>query len=718
MKPFIDLSKLINPAGVVVVGASPRPTSQGARLYENMTRHSAFAGRVYAVNPAYTAIGDAQCWPSILDLPKGDIDVALIIVNANLVLETLHQCVERNIPFAIVMSSGFSETGEKGRETERAIADLCARTGLRVYGPNCPGFVNVRDRIGMTFSPAFKDDLNTGSIGLATQGGGLGRNLLQGLSFGEGVGLWFSAGNEVDLEIPDFIVSMANDPKISVIGLLMEGVKDGRRLTAALDLARQQNKPVVILKVGHSEAGAQAAQSHTASIAGSAAVNSAVFRQFGVIEVTDLDQLIAVTRLLTLKKPNSGGGLCIYTFSGGTAALATDIAGTTGLPMASFTEETNAKLRSLLPDFANISNPVDTTADILRNQGAANECLRVVCDDPNVGVVLFPIPMDYGDVTDGIAESIVEVSKSTQTPIVPVWMSRRMGGGFQKLEENGLQPFLSLSSAIDVLAKVWPVLIAGERPLATPKAVPATASGQATGTQSRHQMSEVEAKAVLRRDGIALPDSEVAKTARHAAEIAGRMNAPLVMKIVSPDIAHKTEYGGVELNIGSAQDASDAFERIHSRVRAAAPHARLEGVLVEAMVPRGGQEILIGVHRDDAFGLVLTFGLGGIFVETLRDAAHRMIPLMPQDAKSILREIRNIEILEGVRGQAPSDLPALEHLILQVSSFASRHADTLLEMELNPVWVGPVGQGAIPLDALIIATGPLEQSATQDKSAT
>ena len=719
MKPFADLSKLINPASVVVVGASPRPASQGARLYENMTRHSAFSGRVYAVNPAYSAIGDAQCWHSILDLPKGDIDVALIIVNANLVLETLDQCVERNIPFAIVMSSGFSETGEKGRAMEKAIADLCARTGLHVYGPNCPGFVNVRDRIGMTFSPAFKDDLNAGSIGLATQGGGLGRNLLQGLSFGEGVGLWFSAGNEVDLEIPDFIVSMANDPRIKVIGLLMEGVKDGRRLTAALDLARQRNKPVVILKIGHSEAGAQAAQSHTASIAGSASVNSAVFRQFGAIEVTDLDQLIAVTHLLTLKKPIPGGELCIYTFSGGTAALATDIAGTIGLPMASFTEATNARLRSLLPDFASISNPVDTTADILRNQDAANECLRVVCEDPNVGVVLFPIPMDYGDVTDSIAQSIIDVSRSTQTPIVPVWMSRRMGGGFQKLEENGLQPFLSLSSAIDALAKVWPVLTACERPLAIRKAVTATVSGQVTGTPAIHyQLSEVEAKAILRRGGMTVPESEVAKTARHAAEISARMNVPLALKIVSPDIAHKTEYGGVELNIESAQAASDAFERIQSRVRTAAPHARLEGVLLEAMAPRGGQEVLIGVHRDDAFGLVLTFGLGGIFVETLRDAAHRMVPLTPQDARSMIREIRNIEILDGVRGQDPSDLPALERLLLQVSSFASRHADTLLEMELNPVWVGPIGQGAIPLDALIVATSPLHQPAMQDKSAT
>ncbi len=723
MKPFADLARFISPTNVVVVGASSRPTSQGGRLYENLARHSTLKGTVYPVNPAYSEIGDAKCWPSIRDLPDVEIDVALIIVNATRVIETLHQCVERGIPYAIVMSSGFSEAGENGRKLEQAIADLCQETGLHVYGPNCPGFVNVRDRIGMTFSPAFKDDLNDGSIGLATQGGGLGRNLLQGLSFGQGVAMWFSAGNEVDLEIPDFVACMANDPQIKVIGLLMEGIKNGRRLTAALELARQKNKPVVVLKIGHSEAGALAAQSHTASIAGSAAVNSAVFRQFGCIEVTDLDQLLAATRLLTLRQPRPGSGLCIYTFSGGTAALATDIAGTAGLPMARFTEATSSALTALLPDFANISNPVDTTADILRDPAAADECLRVVANDPNVGAVLFPIPMDYGEVTDSIAESIIKVSTSTDTPIIPVWMSRRMGGGFQKLEQSGFQPFLSLSGAIDALTSVWPAV---PRPAPSKSVTPSSVARDSSAVvqshagicgKDRRQLSEADAKAILLREGFMLPEGEVAISAEQAAEIVSRMSCPAVMKVVSADIAHKTECGGVRLNICSADEAREAFSNIYAAVGDAAPLARLDGVLVEAMLPRGGREVLIGVHRDNAFGLVLTFGLGGIFVETLRDAAHRMIPLGSNDARSLVREIRNIEILDGVRGQAPCDLSALEDLILQVSSFAVRHAGELLELELNPVWVGPAGQGAIPLDALIITSGELIQHGSQTERA-
>lgn len=694
MKPFADLTRFVNPRNVAVVGASARESSQGRRLYDNLVLHSSVPGEVYAVNPAYQEIGGRPCWPSISALPPAEIDVALIMINASLVLDALRQCAVRGIPFAVVMTSGFSEAGEEGRRLEREIAELCEATGLHVYGPNCPGFVNVRDRLGMTFSPAFKDDLNTGSIGLATQGGGLGRNLLQGLSYGQGVGLWFSAGNEVDLEIPDFIAHMANDPKTSVIALLMEGVKHGRRLTAALELARARNKPVVVLKVGRSEAGVRAAQSHTASVAGTAAVNSAVFRQFGAIEVDDLDQLLAVSRLLTRITPKSGNGLCIHTFSGGTAALAADIAGAAGLPMAVFAPETKAALRKLLPDFASIDNPVDTTADILRNPEASAACLRAICADPAVGTVLFPIPMDYGSITDGMAQAIATVAAETETLIVPVWMSRRLGGGFQLLETAGLLPFLSLSDAIAALSKAIP----WKRPERATAAAPAHAD--AASDQAR-MLSEAAAKAMLRAAGLPIPEGVVAASAEQAAREAERLGFPVVMKVVSAQIAHKTEAGGVKLGIASAGAAREAYATIHESVARHQPDAIIDGILVERMLPPGGREVLVGVHSDAAFGLVLTFGLGGIFVETIRDVAHRMVPLSRDDARALLREIRYADMLDGVRGQAPADLAALEDLILRVSDFAWSRRDTLQELELNPVWVGAEGQGAMPLDALI-----------------
>ncbi|WP_144640451.1 acetate--CoA ligase family protein [Bordetella genomosp. 13] len=707
MMDFANLDRLVAPRNVVVVGASGRQASQGQRLYENLVRHSRLSGKVYAVNPAYDHIGDAPCYPSVADVPADDIDVALVIVNAGRVPDVLRQCATRGIPFAIVMTSGFSEAGEEGRALEAQLRAISQETGLRVYGPNCPGLVNVRDRIGMTFSPAFRHDLNGGRIGLATQGGGLGRNILQGLVHGAGVGLWFSAGNEADLDIADFIAYMARDPAIDVIALLMEGIKDGRRLAQALTLARDQGKPVVVLKVGRSEAGVRAAQSHTASVAGSAAVNSAVFRQLGAIEVDDLDQLLSVTHLMTRPRPAPGTGLCIYTFSGGTAALAADIAGAAGVPMAEFAPHTRQALQGLLPAFASIANPVDTTADILRDTAAADECLAIVCRDPNVGAVLFPIPMDYGEVTESIARSIVNVGQGSGTPIVPVWMSRRRGGGFEILEQHGLLPFGSVSAAVAALSAVFPASTPDEA-AGDAKAREAAVAG--TGSGALHadpdeapltRLSETQAKHLLAQAGLPVPQGHVAASAQEAADLARRIGYPVVMKIVSPDIAHKTDAGGVRLNVADEAAARQAYDDIQAAVARHAPRARRDGVLVERMLPAGGREVLIGVHRDPAFGLVLTFGLGGVYVEVLGDVAHKLVPLAPRDARAIVHEIRYGAILQGVRGQGPADLEALAGLILQVSDFAHAHAATLHELELNPVWVGAPGQGVMALDALL-----------------
>ena len=690
---FADLTRLVTPRGIAIVGASQREGSQGRRLVDNVVLHSAFQGGVFAVHPSATEMLGLPCFASIDDLPDDAVDVALVMVNATQVLPVLQQCAAKRIAFAVVMSSGFAEVGGAGALMEAQITALCASTGLRVYGPNCPGFVNVRERIGMTFSPSFKDDLNDGPIGLATQGGGLGRNVLQSLAHGPGVGLWFSGGNAADLDLPDFIAHMARDPKIQVIAVLMEGIKDGARLIRALALARDQGKPVVVLKIGRSEHGIRAAQSHTASIAGSAQVNSAVFRQYGAIEVDDLHELATVSRMLLAGAPQAGKGLCIYTFSGGTAALAADLAGAAGIALAELQPTTVAALRAILPAFANTTNPVDTTADILRDPAMAGQCLRIVCADENVGTVLFPIPMDYADITQDMAQTILEVAASSDKRIVPVWMSRRMGAGFQAMDRGGLLPFLSLTDAFAALRKIHADSAAPQAP--APQALHATGAAPSA-------LSEIEAKALLRGAGIDVPAGHLARTADDAARHARALGFPVVMKVVSAQIAHKTEAGGVRLNIQSEQQARDAFAAIQDSVASHRPDAQIDGVLVEKMFPAGGREVLIGVHRDAAFGPVLSFGLGGIYVEVLKDVTHRAIPLDRAQARRMLREIRAFALLEGVRGQPPADLQALEDLLLKVSDFVVQQGPRLRELDLNPVWVGSAGQGAVPLDALLV----------------
>lgn len=699
MKPFADLTQLTTPRSIVIVGASERENSQGRRLTENVMLHSAFTGDLYLVNPSASEILGKPCYPSVSAVPASGLDVALVMVNASLVLPTLEQCAAKGIAYAIVMTSGFAETGDEGAALERQITALCARTGLRVYGPNCPGLVNVNRRLGMTFSPAFKDDLNAGTIGLATQGGGLGRNVLQALSHGNGVGVWYSGGNECDLGLPDFIGHMATDPEIRVIAVLMEGIKDGGRLRQALALARENGKQVVILKVGRSEQGVLAAQSHTASIAGSAQINSAVFRQEGCVEVEDLDQLAAVAHLLAAPRPAGGAGLAILTFSGGTAAMAADIAGAAELPLARFAPATVDALRKLLPGFAHIANPLDTTADILRDPDVLTRCLRMVCEDEGVGAVLFPIPMDYGDITVTMARAICDAAREQEKPVVPVWMSRRMGSGFALMEQAGLMPFFSLTDAVAALRHLFRAPASTSRELPHAPATLAPPTGPTA-------MSESGAKALLREAGIEVPQGALAHSEEEAAGIAASIGLPVVMKVASAQIAHKTEAGGVRLNLGSPDAVSAAYRDIVQSVATARPDATVDGVLVEKMFPAGGREILIGVHRDVAFGLVLTVGLGGIFVEVLKDVAHRAIPITAKDATEMLGELRGYSLLEGVRGEPPADIAALESLLLTVSNFAQHHRERLRELDLNPVWVGPVGQGAVPLDALLVLDTP------------
>ncbi len=701
---FPDLSRLVRPRNIVVVGGSQRPNTEGAFLLDNLARHSKLLGEVYVVNPSMPDCGVFQCWPSLAALPEGPIDVALVIVRASLVLDVLRDCARRQIPFAIVMSSGFAETGQEGKTIEAEIAALCAETGLRVYGPNCPGLTNMRDRIGMTFSTAFAADAaNVGPIGLVTQGGGAGRSVIQGFANGPGAGLWFSGGNELDLGAPDFIAHLAMDPAIEVIAVVLEGIRHGKRLIAALELARANGKPVVALKVGRSEYGVRAAQSHTGSIAGAAEINKAVFRQFGVVEVDDLDELVAVTRLLAARRRPASASLAILTFSGGAAAMAADHTGIQGLQLAEFTPQTLAHLKAALPAFAAIQNPVDVTSEAVKSIDALVSCLCAVAADPHVGAVLVPVPADYGEATERIAQAIIDAAANALTPIIPVWMSRRQGAGFDLLERHGLAPFTSLSKAIAAIRKAVPraALPPAGQARAVAAEVPAHAAGVADIALTA--CNEATAKRMLRDADIPVPAGILAGSAKEAAEIAARLGFPVAMKVASAQILHKTEVDGVRLGIASQEQAAAAYASILERVGALRPDARIDGILVEKMFHDGGREMLVGIHTDEAFGRVMTVGLGGIFVELMKDVSHRVLPIRQADALEMIGELRYGAYLGEFRGHAPADVEALADLLGRISEFAMNHPE-IQEAEFNPVWVGPKGEGAFALDALILST--------------
>lgn len=704
MTPFPDLEKLIRPRNILVVGGSRRPHTPGAQLLENLTRHSELRGEVVVVNPSmHGSAHGYSSYESISAVPPIGFDVALVMVNASMAVQALRDCAKRSIPFAIVMSSGFSEVGSEGAHLEEEIAALCRSTGLRVYGPNCPGLTNLRDRIGMTFSPNFRTDNAVGPVGLVTQGGGMGRAILQGLSPGCGASLWFSAGNEVDLGPADFIAHMATDPSIKVISVLLEGAKNGERFASALDLARSNGKQVVILKVGQSEYGVRAAQSHTGSLAGHARVNSAIYRQFGAIEVRDVDELVSVTRLAVLGVNAKTEGIAIFTMSGGAAALAADVAGVHGVPMATLAPDTVTELRGSLPPFAAVENPVDVTAEALSKPALLTRSLETVAADPRVGLVLVPIPADYGVVTQTLAKAIIDVGQASRKPIVPVWMSRFQGSGYVELESSGFAPFTSLTKALTAISRcLWAA------PGATLSGAPGNPGEPATEPSASRSvsgsvavLSEVASKGLLREAGISIPRGVLARTRGEAVSAAERLGYPVAMKISSAQIPHKTEVNGVRLGIASSTSAETTFDELVAQVASARPDATLDGVLVEKMLSPEGREILVGVHTDPSFGRILTVGLGGIFVELINDVSHRLLPIGLPQAFEMISELKYHSYLGAFRGRAPADIRGLAELLVRISDFVAAHPE-IREADFNPVWVGLSGEGAVPLDALLV----------------
>ncbi|MCY1281834.1 Protein lysine acetyltransferase Pka [compost metagenome] len=700
METYQDLSLLVSPRSVALVGASDRPGSIGARALENLLEHSDFRGDVYLVNATKTEVAGRKAWPDVASLPAAP-DTAVVAVPAEHVLPVLEQCGEKGVRFAIILTSGFGEAGDEGKAAEQAMKDIVQRTGMRIYGPNCPGLTNITEKLGFTFSPSFRHDLRGGPVGLATQGGGLGRNVLQAMDRGVGVALWSSSGNEVDLQVSDFIHYMADAPDIKVIATLLEGIHDGRKFAAAVQHAARKGKPVVALKVGRSEYGRKAAQSHTASITGSAEVNSAVFAQLGVVEVDDIDELIDTAWLFARGMPRPGGALAIYSGSGGTAALCADMVGSAGLKLAEFTPQTTALLRAALPSYAAIDNPIDTTTAVLSNPELVRTCLQAVCSDPNVSLVLLPQALEYGDITTLGATITAEVQAQSPIPMLPIWMSERQGGAYKVFAEAGLAPIRSISKAIKAVQRwmaygEWQARFdAGFTPLLQ-------TSGRPGAGAVFRALPEPDGKSMLSAAGIAVPAGRVAATLDQAREVASEVGYPLVAKVVSAQILHKSDAGGVVVGVRNEAELEAAWHRIHDAVGTHRPDAGIDGVLLERMAPAGGLETLIGVSRDPVFGHLLTFGLGGIYVEVFKDVSRRMLPLSAAEAESMIREVRCFPLLDGARGKPKRDIPALVDLLLKVSDFVAAHADRLVEMDLNPVWVGHEGEGVLPLDAVIV----------------
>jgi len=699
---FEDLSRLVLPRSIVVVGASDKPDSIGARTIENLTKYSEWDGQLSLVNPGRKEVAGMPCLPSVLDLASAP-DVAIVTVRAENVVQSLTECGERGIKFAIVFTSGFGEMGDAGRAVEAQMREIVQRTGLRIYGPNCPGLNNINARLGMSFSPAFRLDRMPGPIGVATQGGGVGRSFMQSaMARGVGTGLWFSGGNEADLQVSDYIHYMADASDIKVIYTVLEGVRDGPRFMAAALHAARRGKPIVAIKVGKSEYGAQAAASHTAAIAGSAEINSAVFRELGIVEVDDISEAVDVATLLARGNATGKEKVTVYCFSGGSGALTSDRLGIEGLTMAELAPQTLDTLRKVLPSYAPLGNPVDVTGEVLANASIAQTTIDATVSDPNTHVVLVPIPVEYGKTTQLLAECMVKAQAGSPTPIVPIWMSDREGEGHRLMIEGGLAPMRSVRNAVLAVKRYvaygdWLASHdAGWRPLGAAQAF----AGE------RMTLTEAAAKVLLQGAGVVAPTGIVAHSAGEAASAFDKLGCKRVaMKVVSEHITHKTDVGGVQLGLESAAQARSAFDEIRSRVALHFDASVIDGVLVEPMLDKPFVEAVVGIHRDPVFGHVCTFGLGGVSIELFKDVSRRLLPLTPVSARAMVTETRCYQLLAGHRGQQAFDVDALVESLVKLSDFVVRHAGQIEELEINPLAVRPQGLGVCALDAVLIHQG-------------
>ncbi|MDB5575541.1 MAG: CoA-binding domain protein [Bradyrhizobium sp.] len=690
-----DLACFFAPRSIAVIGASDDPTKIGGRPIRNLLL-GGYDGRILPINPRYESVQGLRAYATIADVGE-PADLAIIALPAQSVPDAVSACAESGVKAAIVFSAGFSEAGAEGERAQNGIRDTARTAGLRLLGPNCMGTINTRNGVLATFTSGIVEQApQAGGISLASQSGAFGSHCLALMrERGLALNLWATTGNQCDVEVADFLAYMAADPATDVIIGSIEGVQDASRLVEAFDIARRHRKPMIVMKVGTSDAGAAAMASHTASLAGSDAVFDAVLRQYGVYRAHTIDQLMDVAYVASRGRFPENSGLGVVTVSGGVGVLMADAAAEAGVELKPLPDETQESLKRLVP-FAGTRNPVDVTAQILNNPDLIEPMLNLLIDEGHYSSVIIFLshlglnPTVIGKILPGlkrVAESHSDRYLSVSLLSHPDVRADLESAGYTVFED----PSRAVRAAV-ALAFFKQNFERSQRPnLVLPEASAIVAGARYT---------EYEGKELLRLAGLRVTRERVATTAIDAVRFATEIGFPVVLKIVSPDIAHKSDVGGVVLNLTDEAAVRSGYDDIRDRVVHAVPGARIDGVLVAAMVP-AGVETVLGVVRDPLFGPVVMFGLGGIFVEVLRDVVFRPAPFDVVDAREMIDQVRGSALLYGIRGSAPADFDALALALSQLSLFAAANADTIASIDINPFLVLPMGEGAIAVDAFI-----------------
>ncbi len=699
-----DLERLFNPRSVAVIGASRNVKSISGQPLWALAGHG-YRGRLYPVNPKYDEVEGHRCYPSVEALPEVP-DLALILVAAAGVPGMLREVGRKGIAFCIIFSSGFSETGEAGRALQAEIAAIAREYGIGVVGPNCQGMIGVTDDVYAGFGSAFSGDcFRKGTLSMTTQSGGFGYGVI---ILAEEAGLGFrslvSTGNESGLTTTDFIDWFVRDPQTRVIGAYMEGVKDAYRLLEVGDRALLADKPVLVWKVGNTEVGGRAALSHTANLGGALALYEAAFEQRGMIRVRDANELIDYTQAFASGKRPAGNRVAIVTISGGGGILMADQCVESGLSVGPLTPESERKLKDIIPAFGSWQNPIDITAGIFNNPEMLAQAMRIIVDDPSVDSIVVINASLQGDIALARAKELVELDRTTSKPIMTAWSARTKfaEAAYRTLAEAGIPRYptpVACAKALAALTRFAEAQRRRGRERAEPVLSLERPQARALLAARTADLAEHEAKALVAQYGIPVTREVLATDRSQAVAAAREIGFPVVMKVQSADIAHKTEAGGVALGLADAAAVERAWDSIMASARAVVPGARIEGISVQEMVS-GGTELIVGVQNDPLFGPAVMVGLGGIYAEVFRDTSFRLAPLTRSVAEAMVRELKCFPLLDGARGRPKADVEALVDALLALSAMAVDLRDGLSELDINPLVVLERGRGVRALDAL------------------
>lgn len=685
------MQALFAPRAVAVIGASETPGSVGRDVVENL-QDKGFKGAILPVNPKYETLLGLPCHAHIFDLPPG-VDLAAIALPARAVPETVRAVGAAGIPFAVIFASGFSETGADGERLQREIVAVAQRAGVRLIGPNCQGLMNVADGVHVGFGPAYRQIYRRGAVSIVSQSGAFGNSILMGLDT-EGVGTrhYISTGNEAMTGALDMIDAMIDDPETQVVAGYVEGLRDAGQLRRVAARARARDLPLVIWKVGRSEVGARAAASHTASLAGDDRLYRAAFAQLGIVEVGDIGEMADCVRALENGRRALGPRVGVVTVSGGAGVAMADRAAELGLSLPPLQPETEEALRAILPAFASVANPLDVTAGAVMQAEGLVAALDYMVRDPGIDMLALSFAAASGKSALAIAEALETLAARNPLPIAIAWNAPHAGNeaAFARIEASGLPIYATPARAMRGLAAVWQ----GRGPVGEIAQPEWSAPGQT------RLLNEVAAKAHLAGTGIRLPQEGVVQSADEAARAAARIGYPVVMKLLSSHLAHKSDIGGVRLGLSDEVMVRTTYDAI-----AALPASLsqpFEGVLVQEQIA-GGIEVIVGARIDPAFGPVVVFGAGGVLAELMEDVAIRLAPITVDEARAMIAQTRIARLLAGLRGRAPGDTDALAEAIAALSQRIEDPAGGASEIEINPLFVHPPGGGVTAGDCVVHA---------------